>query len=112
MTRAPRHTFHVAAEHQPAVRVIGLDAEAVFTHADVKPWRKLPDRENCTLDADLGDGRTIRWHVKRYQPTTGPTTPADEEVAGHRLLVEHDIPTAPLVGWGNLADGRSFVITE
>ena len=92
--------------------MIGLDAEAVFEHPDVKVWRSIADRENCTLDADV-DGRHVRWHVKRYTAvrTPGPT-PAEREVAGVRLLQDAGIPTVPLVGWGVLADRRSFVIVD
>ena len=108
------HVFHVAPEHEPVLRRIGLDAEGVFTHPAVKPWRRLPDRENCTLDADLPDGRGVRFHVKRYPLSArfGSAAPAEEEVRGYEALVAGNIPTAPLVGWGKLKDGRSFVITE
>lgn len=104
--------FHVAAGFQPLVRMIGLDAEAVFEHPDVKPWRSIADRQNCTLDADV-DGRRVRWHVKRYTAvrTPGPT-PAEGEVRGVRLLQDAGIPTVPLVAWGVLADRRSFVIVD
>jgi hypothetical protein len=84
----------------------------VFDHPQITCWRRLPDRENCTLDADLPDGRHVRWHVKRYFPSRGPTTPADAEVQGHRLLEGAAIPTAPLVAYGNLPDRRSFVIFD
>jgi hypothetical protein len=104
--------FHVAAEFQPLVRMIGLDAEAVFDHPLVTPWRTIADRQNCTLDADV-DGRTVRWHVKRYTAVRAPgPTPAEREVAGVRLLQEADIPTVPLVAWGVLSDRRSFVIVD
>ena len=105
-------TFHVAAEFQPLVRMIGLDAEAVFGHPDVRVWRSIADRENCTLDAEV-DGRRVRWHVKRYTAVRTPgATPAEREVVGVRLLVEAGIPTVPLVAWGVLGDRRSFVIVE
>jgi hypothetical protein len=100
--------FHAAADWQPVFREVGLDAEAVFIHPHIKCWRKLDDRENCTMDAELVDGRKIRLHVKRY--TTAD--PMHAEVSGFRLLQEQAIPTANLVAWGHLADGRSFVITE
>jgi len=103
--------FHVASEYQPLMRMLGIDAEAVFEHPGIVCWRSLPDRENCTLDADLPDGRHVRLHVKRYPPGGG-TTPAEEEARGHRLLLDAGIPTAPLVGWGARADGRSFVIFD
>jgi hypothetical protein len=103
----------VAPQYQPIFREVGLDAEAVFSHDDIRPWRTLADRENCTLDVTLVDGESIRWHVKRYAAVRfGLDTPADDEVDGYRALHDAGIPTAPLVGWGRLADGRSFVITE
>ena len=107
-----RSTFQIAAGWQPVARELGLDADAVFTHPDIRAWRKLPDRQNCTLDATLADGRRLRLHVKRYAPTRHDTTPAQDEVAGHEHLVHYDIPTANLVAWGAVADGRSFVIFE
>jgi len=94
------------------MRQVGLDADAVFDHPDIKVWRKLPDRENCTLDADLPDGRHVRLHVKRYRPERGTRTPAEEESLAIRALETHKIPTVPLVGWGKIPDGRSFLITE
>jgi hypothetical protein len=106
-----RDHFHVDPRYQPVMRQLGLDAEAVFSHPDIKVWRSIPERENCTLDAKV-DGREIRLHIKRYHATRGSQTPADQEVRGIQQLVEHEIPTVPLVGWGRLGDGRSFVITE
>ena len=82
----------------------------MFDHPLIRVWRTLDDRENCTLDAALQDGRAIRWHVKRYPASRG--TPAEEEVQGLRLLQDAQIPAPPLVAWGRTADGRSFVITE
>ena len=105
-------TLHAAGEYQPLLRQLGLDAPAVFEHPDIACWRKLPDRENCTLDADLPDGRHIRFHIKRYSAVAGKLTPADADVEGHRLLQAASIPTAPLVGYGRLDDGRSFVIFD
>jgi heptose I phosphotransferase len=97
---------------QPLVRMIGLDAGAVFDHPDIRVWRSIADRENCTLDADV-DGRHVRWHVKRYTAVRAPgATPAEREVAGIRLLQDAGIPTVPLVAWGVLADRRSFVIVD
>jgi len=100
--------FHVSPGYQPLMRMLGLDAETVFDHAEIKVWRKLPDRENCTLDADLPDGRHVRLHVKRYESADA----ALPEVEGHRLLESKSIPTAPLVGWGTLEGRRSFVIFD
>jgi len=49
--------------------------------------------------------------VKRYFPVRG-VPPAEDEARGHRALSIEKIPTAPLVGWGVLADGRSFTLFE
>src|SRR4029079_15406712 len=89
---------------------VGLDAEAVFERDDVKPWRTLPDRENCVLDATRGDGTPARLHVKRF-PATAKGTPARDEVPGIELLQQAGIPTVPLVGWGGVSDGGSFVVS-
>jgi hypothetical protein len=104
--------FHVAPGFQPMMRQIGLDADAIFDHRDIIPWRRLADRENCTLETTLADGQKICWHIKRYAATRRKTSPADDEVRGHQLLEHEEIPTAKLVGWGHIADGRSFVIFE
>jgi hypothetical protein len=108
MPRPPRDTFNVLPQYQPLMRIVGLDAEAVFTHPHIVAWRKLPDRENCTLDAER-DGQAVRLHIKRYPVAT---TLAGDEVNAIELLRRASIATIPLVGWGKLADGRSFVISE
>lgn len=102
-----RSQFHVAAEYQPLVRMLALDGQSVFDHPQVCCWRKLPDRENCTLDADLPDGRHVRLHIKRYSDAEA----AQLEVHGHELLVRAGIPTAALVAWGEWG-GRSVVIFD
>jgi hypothetical protein len=111
-TAVPQNIMHVAPGFQPIFREAGIDAEAIFTHPDVKPWRTLKDRENCILDVVRPDGSKIRFHVKRFPPSKGMGTPADAEVNGLRTLQLEEISTAPLVGWGRLADRRSFVITQ
>jgi heptose I phosphotransferase len=105
-------TFHVSASYQPIVRELGLDAEAIFTDPRIAVWRSIRERENCTLEADLVDGRHFRWHIKRHQPVRGRVTPAEEEARGVQLLQGNQIPTVTVVGWGVLGDRRSFVITE
>jgi heptose I phosphotransferase len=112
MLQPLHHTFHAAPRYQPILREVGLDAEAVYTDPRIKVWRKLPERENATLDATLADGRPLRLHIKRHQPTRGALTPAEVEARGIRALQEAHIPTVPLVGWGRMTDGRSFLITE
>ena len=56
-----RSTFHVDPACQPAMREIGLDADAVFTHPDIKVWRSITERENCTLEATLSNGTRVRY---------------------------------------------------
>jgi len=81
----------------------------VFDHPDIKVWRSITERQNCTLEADL------RWPPIRCTssatPRRGFTTPADDESRGIRGASDREDPTVPLVGWGKLVDGRSFVIT-
>src|SRR5437899_10239475 len=79
MLDLPRTQFHVAADYQPLMRELGIDAAQIFRHPQIKVWRSIPDRENCTLDAQLR-GQPIRLHIKRYVPAQGFTTPADDEV--------------------------------
>jgi hypothetical protein len=110
MAGSGRDIFHASPQHQPLLREVGLDADGVFERTDVVAWRTLPDRQNCTLDATRADGTPVRLHVKRY-PATAPGAPAADEVRGIELLQRAGIPTVPLVGWGSLADGRSFVVT-
>ncbi len=112
MFSAPRNRFNASPKYQPILRELGIDAESVFDHPDIIPWRSIRERQNCTLDADLADGRHIRLHIKRHLPERGTRTPADEEALGIRALEIERIPTVPLVGWGRLIDGRSFIITE
>jgi hypothetical protein len=108
-------SFHVGPAFASLMREIGLDARGVFTDPRITPWRKLPDRENCTLD-EFTDAGKVRLHVKRYPRSPGarssaPTT-ADLEQVGYQLLVDAGIPAAPLVAWGVLTDGRSFTIWQ
>jgi hypothetical protein len=108
-----RSACHVAANRQPILRELGLDADTVFTHPDIQTWRKLPDRENATLDAILAaDGQAIRLHVKRYPPARHKSSPAEREARGIQLLQRAGIATVPLVAWGHDATGRSFLITQ
>jgi hypothetical protein len=87
-----------------------LDAESVFTDPRIQVWRALPDRENALLDHQRPDGTMIRFHIKRYPATAGAI--ADREMAGYRLLVRADVPAAPIIAHGRLADGRSFIILQ
>lgn len=100
--------LQVISQYQPIFRELGIDAEAVFEHPLIKPWRVLDDRENCTLDATLVDGRTIRWHVKRNLSHVA----ARDEMQGLKLLQEAQIPTLSLVAYGEISGGKSFIISE
>ena len=106
LNRNASNRFHVSEAYQPLMRMLALDGQTVFDHPDIRCWRKLPDRENCTLDADLPDGRHARLHIKRYQ-----SVQFSDEVEGHRLLRDAGIPTAPLVAYGTF-EGKSFVIFD
>ena len=104
--------YRAKAAYAPILRELGLiDADSVFEHPDIKPWRHLPDRENCTLDATLADGRFIRFHVKRWLKGKGFDGPAAEE-RGIKLLTKAGIGTVTFAAAGVTADGRGFVITE
>jgi heptose I phosphotransferase len=105
-----RDQLHVDSRFGPIFREVGIDAAAVFDHPLIHPWRTLPDRQNCILDATLQDGRSLRLHIKRYPATNHATTPADTEMRGLQLLRDHAIPTVDAVAWGRLADGRSFIM--
>jgi hypothetical protein len=88
---------------------IGFVPEMIFASLAIVPWRKLPDRENCTWDFSTDTG-AIRLHVKRFPPMR--SSPAKLEADGYRLLEENGIPTANVAAWGILDDGRSFIATE
>ena len=104
--------FHLGHRFQPLARRAGLDARAIFSHPDIHVWRKLPDRENAYIDLEDDNGNPFRWHIKRFPPGNVFPLPAHEEVKSHDLAVHEQIPTAELVGWGNLSDNRSFIIFE
>lgn len=106
----PQTTVRAAPQYQPILRELGIDAESVFLHPLIHPWRRLADRENCVLQTKLEDGTSIRWHVKRYAAVNYAITPMEHEVEGHLALEKANIPTAQLVAFGRLADRRSFVI--
>ena len=84
---------------------------SVFEHPEIRAWRTLPDRENCTLDAALADGGRVRLHVKRLPGVVGRRA-AESEARGIGLLQKAGVPTVPLVAHGMLHDRRSFVITD
>jgi hypothetical protein len=112
MPQRPRDTLNVIARYQPIFAAMGLTAQSLFTDPRIVVWRSITERQNCTLDVAMAGGETVRLHVKRFQPARGRATPAEEESRGIRALEVEQIPTAPLVAFGKLADGRSVVVTE
>jgi hypothetical protein len=104
----------IAEPYRQILHQLGRNPEMIFTEPAIKPWRRLPDRENCTWDitGDIaGPTGAIRLHVKRF-PAMGSASPARDEAEGYRLLQERGIPAAVVAAWGNLDDGRSFIAIE
>jgi hypothetical protein len=112
MIESSQDYFHLASGYQPVARRAGLDARAIFEHPAIRVWRRLPDRENAYIDLDDEEGKRSRWHIKRFPSHDTFPLPAQDQVEAHKLIVAEQIPTAQLVGWGNLADRRSFIIFE
>jgi len=109
MFQMPKDRMHALPEYHNLLTAAGLSVTTVFNHPNIKPWRVLPDRENCTLDFEF-EGKPVRLHIKRYKPERGFKTPAEHEFMGTAALVYEKIPTAPLVAWGVMLDKRSFII--
>ena len=82
----------------------GLDATHAFDDPRIRVWRDLPERQNAYLDGLTGQNGASRLHVKRYKPPHGPEAAAEARAIG--LLLEHDIPTVPLVAWGTCRMGE------
>jgi len=96
--------------YEPLLRSLDFTPAWVFSSERVVVWRKLEDRENCTIDAAWPDGRAVRLHVKRYPARWAAC--AENEATALTELRRHSIPCASLVASGRLADGRAFVMTE
>lgn len=105
-----RSEIRVAPGYQPLLRQVGLDGDAVFEDPRIRCWRDISERQNCTLDETLPDGRAVRLHIKRFKRIGDGGALA--EVRGIQLLQDNGIATVPLVAWGHSAAGRGFVITE
>jgi hypothetical protein len=113
MMDLPRSFHGVPRESQALLRELGLtEMEQVFTDPRIETWRSIPERENCTLDAMLADGRTIRLHIKRHKAARNAKPPGEQEADGICILEQAKIPTMKLIAWGKMEDGRSFLITE
>jgi hypothetical protein len=101
--------YRVEAKYAELLQHLGLtDAVSVFEHDDIKVWRSIRERENAVLDYVYKD-HSGRLHVKRNKPGFSGV---DDEVTGIQLLQKAGIATVPLVGAGQLHDGRGFLITD
>jgi hypothetical protein len=98
--------LHIADSFRNLFNEIGFTPEQIFTNPQIKPWRKLSDRENCTWDI-AAQGHTLRLHVKRFPKLR--QSPAKIEAEGYHLLQKHEIPAPEVAAWGTLPDGRSFI---
>jgi hypothetical protein len=98
--------LHVADSFRELFNGIGFTPERIFTDPEIKVWRKLADRENCTWEITV-QNRTVRLHVKRFPKLR--ESPAKIEAGGYSLLQQCKIPAAEVAAWGTLPDGRSFI---
>jgi heptose I phosphotransferase len=105
-------TLTITPRYRPLFESAGLTAQSLFNDPRVVAWRSITERQNCTLDLPQGAGQTVRLHVKRFEPVRAAVSPAEEEARGIAALEREGIPTAPLVAFGKLPDGRSVVVTE
>jgi hypothetical protein len=113
MRRSAGSGFWVSPRFAGALAALDIDPSTIFLHEAIKPWRTLPDRENCTLDLSPGalGADAMRLHVKRYRGARGRAMAA-AEVRGLELLESAGIETTPLVAYGRTLRSGAFVITE
>jgi hypothetical protein len=102
----------IAQKYAPLLRDLGFTPEMIFSSPDIRPWRKLSDRENCVWNLPAPDGALLKLHVKRYRQSAQAKPFAALEAEGYRLLQSHGIPTATVVTHGTLPNGQSFIVTE
>src|SRR5688500_13973021 len=95
--------LHANPEHQPLLRELGLDFDTLFTD----PCLSIRERENCTLDATLSNGQTVRIHVKRRR---ADARAAEVEARAIQLLESACIPTTPIIAHGHDTT-RSVLVT-
>ena len=112
MLDIPQDILKVTPRYRELFQATGLTPQSIFTDPRIVVWRSITERENGTLDLPQPQGQSLRLHVKRFQPARGFLSPAEEEARGIAALEVEGIPTAPLVAFGKLLDGRSFVITQ
>ena len=97
--------MHVESDWQRTLSDAGFgDAWAFWQDARVVAWRRLPERENATLDLP-GVGRL---HVKRFRGRGF----ARREVGGIRLLESAGIASTPVVAWDESPRGGLLVTAD
>jgi heptose I phosphotransferase len=101
----------ITDEFKPLLANIAAAPEIIFSDPAIKPWRTLPDRQNCIWDLQTPRGIPVRLHVKRFPARRLAKNFAKLEAAGYQALQARGIPTANLAAWGTCADGRSFIAT-
>jgi hypothetical protein len=112
MLGIPQDTLKIAPRYRPTFAALDLTAKTIFTDPRIVVWRSITERQNCTLDLPQPTGQPLRLHVKRFEATRASISPAEAEARGIAALEAQNIPTAPLVAFGKLQDGRSFLITQ
>lgn len=104
--------FRIEPSYEELLRRAGIaDAWSVFENPRIRVWRSITERENATIDIPAADGSVTRLHIKRDKEPQHESS-AGAEAAHLLALSSRGIPTASLVAYGKLPDGRSFVITE
>jgi hypothetical protein len=100
----------IAEPYREILARLATQPQQIFDDPGIKPWRTLKDRENCVWEI-TDRNQSIRLHVKRFAPMRGPSH-AKLEADGYQLLKQRQIPAATTASWGDLTDGRSFIVTE
>lgn len=100
----------IAEPYREILGRLQTEPRRIFDDPQIKPWRTLDDRENCVWEIP-GAHRTIRLHVKRFRRPR-EANHAKLEAQGYQALKQRQIPAASVAAWGELPDGRSFIVTE
>lgn len=102
-------TIQIQPGFEALLAELGIrDGADVFSTSHARVWRSIRERENATIDPPDG---APRLHLKRDKLPLGPKG-ASSEARGILALKEQGLPTAELVAFGTLPDGRSFSITQ
>jgi len=93
----------------PLLERMQFTPEWVFGSSQIRVWRRLPDRENCTLEFVGNDEKPLKFHVKRYPRKYAPV--AAQEARAFFALSRAGIGCPRVVAYGR-SRGRGFLITE